>query len=99
MLKTTFLFFPLAIVIQGAVIVRTVTPPLPFRMWLYPLPSIVALIGWRYLLTTSEGYLLSLLLVVDGSSGLPAYILRDQFVASGHFGVPFARPRFQGDLP
>ncbi len=90
-----FCFFPLAIVIQGAVTVRIVIQfigqifalhalhrrgehPLPFRMWLYPLPSLVALIGWVFLLATTAGYLLSLLFVVYGS-GLLAYILRDHF--------------------
>jgi amino acid transporter len=90
-----FCFFPLAIVIQGAVTVRIViqfigqifaihvvrrngTQRLPFRMWLYPLPSLVALTGWVFLLATSEGYLLSLLFVVYGS-GLLAYLLRDRF--------------------
>ncbi len=52
--------------------------PLPFRMWLYPLPSLVALVGWVLLLASSEGYLLSLLFLVYGS-GLFAYIVRDQF--------------------
>ncbi|MGA2135487.1 MAG: amino acid permease [Bryobacteraceae bacterium] len=27
--------------------------PLPFRMWLYPLPSVLALIGWAYVFATS----------------------------------------------
>jgi amino acid transporter len=53
--------------------------PLPFRMWLYPLPSLIALAGWTFLLVTSKGYLLSLLLGVYGT-GLIAYLLRDQFV-------------------
>jgi amino acid transporter len=91
-----FCFFPLAIVIQGAVTVRIViqfigqilavhavrrqgTTRLPFRMWLYPLPSLVALTGWIFLLATSAGYLLSLLIIVYGT-GLLAYILRDRFV-------------------
>jgi len=26
---------------------------LPFRMWLYPLPSVLALIGWGYVFATS----------------------------------------------
>jgi amino acid transporter len=94
-LTAFFCFFPLTIVIQGAVTVRIVIQflgqifalhamrregrrPLPFRMWLYPLPSLVALSGWVFLLATSEGYLLSLLFVVYGS-GLLAYIVRDQF--------------------
>ena len=66
-----FCFFPLEIVIQGAVTVRIVIQfigqifalhvvrrerahPLPFRMWLYPLPSLIALVGWIFLLSTSE---------------------------------------------
>jgi basic amino acid/polyamine antiporter, APA family len=93
-LTAFFCYFPLAIVIQGAVTVRILiqfigqsfaihvvrregTRPLPFRMWLYPLPSLVAIIGWVFLLATSEGLLLSLLVVVYGS-GLLVYILRDQ---------------------
>jgi amino acid transporter len=95
-LTAFFCFFPLTIVIQGAVTVRIVIQfigqifaihvvrrerkhPLPFRMWLYPLPSLVALVGWVFLLATTAGYLLSLLLVVYGS-GLLVYILRDHFI-------------------
>jgi len=52
---------------------------LPFRMWLYPLPSLVALVGWVFLLATTHGELLSLLFVVYGS-GLVVYLVRDQFV-------------------
>jgi amino acid transporter len=37
-------------------LLRTARPdrPLPFRMWLYPLPSLVALAGWLLLFATSE---------------------------------------------
>ena len=28
--------------------------PLPFRMWLYPLPCLIALVGWVFLLASSE---------------------------------------------
>lgn len=37
-------------------LLRTARPdrPLPFRMWLYPLPSLVALTGWLLLFATSE---------------------------------------------
>ncbi len=52
---------------------------MPFRMWLYPLPSLLALIGWVLLLASSEWYLLSILILVYGS-GLLAYIVRDQFM-------------------
>ncbi len=94
-LTVFFCFFPLAIVIQGAVTVRIVvqfigqvfavhavrrqgTQALPFRMWLYPLPCLIALVGWVFLLATNERSLLSLLFVVYGS-GLLVYILRDHF--------------------
>lgn len=94
-LTAFFCFFPLEIVIQGAVTVRIVVQfigqifalhvvrregvrPLPFRMWLYPLPCLIALAGWVFLLVTSAGILLSLLLGVYGSA-LLAFILRDQF--------------------
>jgi amino acid transporter len=53
--------------------------PLPFRMWLYPIPSLIALVGWIFLLSTSEKRVLSLLFIVYGS-GLFVYILRDQFL-------------------
>jgi amino acid transporter len=49
---------------------------LPFRMWLYPLPSCIALAGWTFLLSTSEKDLLSLLFGVYGS-GLLVYLVRD----------------------
>lgn len=53
---------------------------MPFRMWLYPLPSLVALIGWVLLLATSKHELVSLLFLVYGS-GLLAYMIRDRFVS------------------
>ncbi len=96
-LTAFFCFFPLAIVIEGAVVVRIVIQfigqifalhalrrhgetPMPFRMWLYPLPSLLALVGWTLLLATSGQSVLSLLFVVY-CSGLFAYIVRDQFSA------------------
>jgi amino acid transporter len=53
--------------------------PLPFRMWLYPIPSLIALVGWIFLLSTSAIEVLSLLFIVYGS-GLFVYILRDQIM-------------------
>jgi amino acid transporter len=55
---------------------------LPFRMWLYPLPSLAALCGWVFLLATTEQRLLSLMLIVYGS-GLLMYLLRDQLGGRG----------------
>jgi amino acid transporter len=34
--------------------------PRPFRMWLYPVPALVALAGWVFLLLTSGWYLIAL---------------------------------------
>lgn len=41
-------------------VLRTKQPhvPLPFRMWLYPIPSLVALVGWIFLWATSGWVLL-----------------------------------------
>lgn len=92
-----FCFFPLEVVIQGAVVVRIVIQfigqifalhvvrsqgdrELPFRMWLYPLPALVALVGWVFLLSTSGEDVLSFLFVVYGS-GLLAYIVREYYTA------------------
>jgi basic amino acid/polyamine antiporter, APA family len=42
--------------IAAVVRLRAVRPdmPRPFRMWLYPIPALVALIGWVFVLGTSE---------------------------------------------
>ena len=96
-LTAFFCFFPLKIVIEGAVVVRILVQfigqifalhavhqekkhPLPFRMWLYPLPSLVALVGWVFLLSSTAGNLLSLIVMIYGS-GLLVFILRDQVAA------------------
>ena len=36
-------------------LVRTQRPdvPMPFRMWLYPIPSLLALLGWLFMFVTS----------------------------------------------
>jgi amino acid transporter len=61
-------------------VLRTSRPdvPLPFRMWLYPLPSLVATVGWTFVLV-SQGwtYLLAGAAVV--LSGMAAYALWRQF--------------------
>jgi hypothetical protein len=39
---------------------RRLEVALPFRMWLYPLPSALAGFGWLFVLATSGGKLLAL---------------------------------------
>jgi len=99
-LTAFFCFFPLKIVIEGAVVVRIIVQfigqifalhivhrdkkrPLPFRMWLYPLPSLIALIGWVLLLATTSVNLLCLIAIIYGS-GLLIFILRDQLAGSAN---------------
>lgn len=56
-------------------VLRTRQPerPLPFRMWLYPLPSLLALIGWIFMWATS-GLLLILGGLVVLLSGIAVYL-------------------------
>ncbi len=46
---------------------------LPFKMWLYPLPSLIALAGWIYILSTNQGKIVlwGLILMI---AGLAAYL-------------------------
>jgi amino acid transporter len=55
--------------IAGLHILRTTRPEvrLPFRMWLYPLPSLLALIGWTFVLTTAKPFILVVALGVLAS--------------------------------
>jgi amino acid transporter len=45
---------------------------MPFRMWLYPLPSLVALAGWIFLLVWSDPTALYVALAVNGA-GIVAF--------------------------
>jgi amino acid transporter len=62
-------------------ILRTRRPdvPLPFRMWLYPLPSLLALVGWLFMFVTSGRVVLLAGLVVI-VSGVIVFFIR-QWVA------------------
>lgn len=65
-------------------ILRTTRPdvPLPFRMWLYPIPSCVALLGWIFLWATS-GWTLVLSGIGVIASGCLVFWLRALWPA-GH---------------
>jgi hypothetical protein len=58
-------------------LVHTTRPDvrLPFRMWLYPLPSLLALAGWLFVLGTSSLEIIWLSLIVI-STGMIAFELR-----------------------
>ncbi len=57
-------------------IVRTTRPdiPLPFRMWLYPIPSVIAALGWIFVLVVADQTAL-LLSVGVIASGVMVYVL------------------------
>ena len=50
--------------IAALILLRRARPdlPRPFKMWLYPVPAIVALFGWLFLFTTSGGTIILLAL-------------------------------------
>lgn len=68
-LLTTRIVVQFAGQIGALVMLRRVQPELerPFRMWLYPLPALLAFVGWMYLLVTTDrtllGYGMAALLV------------------------------------
>jgi amino acid transporter len=61
--------------ILGLHLLRTTRPEieLPFRMWLYPIPSLVALFGWLFVLGTRAEYLWPVVAVIV--SGVIVYFL------------------------
>jgi len=69
--------------IVGAVILRVREPdrPRPFRMWLYPLPAIVALGLWTYVLVSpAKGIRVGGLYVI--AAGLLFYVVRGMLIKS-----------------
>lgn len=61
--------------IAGLHVLRTTRPDviLPFRMWLYPLPSLIALAGWLFVLGTRTALLWAVAAVIV--SGVIVYLL------------------------
>jgi amino acid transporter len=59
-LLTTRIVVQFAGQIGALVMLRRLKPNMerPFRMWLYPLPALLALVGWVYLLLTTDRMLL-----------------------------------------
>src|SRR5579871_3393250 len=57
--------------------------PRPFRMWLYPIPSVVALAGWAYIFLTS-GWVFIGFGLLTLLAGVAAYGLRTRVSALGH---------------
>jgi amino acid transporter len=65
--------------IVGLMILRKTRPdfPRPFRMWLYPVPAIVALIGFLYVMFMRDGFQTQVIYAaVLIAAGLIIYMLR-----------------------
>ena len=58
--------------------------PRPFQMPLYPLPSLIALVGWLYVLLTADRIVLALSAVVM-VSGVVAFVIRNRVSATNGF--------------
>ena len=63
-----------------------------FRMWLYPLPSLVALLGWLFIFVTSRNFmLLGFAFVLTGGA---AFLVHQRFRREWPFGpVPAPAPQ------
>ncbi|MFM7518578.1 MAG: hypothetical protein ACKO3V_16705, partial [Pirellula sp.] len=65
-------------------VVRTTRPDieLPFRMWLYPIPSLIAAVGWIFVLVTADP---TALLMSSGVvlSGVVVYWMRGMLMGAG----------------
>jgi amino acid transporter len=70
--------------IVGAIVLRKREPdrPRPFRMWLYPLPAIVALGLWSYVVISPEKHLRIAALYVM-AAGVLFFFVREYFVRRG----------------
>jgi fructoselysine transporter len=66
--------------IVGLHILRTTRPDvkMPFRMRLYPLPSLIALAGWLFVLGTQERFVLEVALGVT-AAGVPVFFIWKAF--------------------
>jgi len=57
----------------------------PFRMWLYPIPSLIALVGWVFIVLTSGVAYISISLALLGG-GVAAYLWRAKRLVEWPFG-------------
>ncbi len=64
----------------------------PYRMWLYPLPALVALVGWTYIFSTA-GVAAILFGVVSIAAGATVFLLRAAGRSEWPFGRAMALPR------
>jgi amino acid transporter len=69
---------------------KRLTPAgLPYKMWLYPVPAIVAFVGWAYVFLTSGWAYIAVGLATLGA-GVVAFLLRARVSATWPFAPPSA---------
>ena len=70
----------------GVMVLRRTQPQMrrPFRIWLYPLPPLVALVGFTYILFGRPNFQRELLMAVGVVAlGATAYLVRERIQRSG----------------
>lgn len=79
--------------IVGVVLLRRMQPerPRPFRIWLYPVPCGLALVGWIYLYL-SAGVFFIVVGLVTLSAGVVAFLAWSKWSGSWPFDEPNAKP-------
>ena len=72
-------------------LLRKRLPPtgLPYKMWLYPVPAMVAFVGWAYVFLTSGWAYIAVGLATLGA-GVVAFLLRARVSATWPFAPPAA---------
>jgi amino acid transporter len=87
-LITTRLLVQFVAQIAGLAVLRRARPhgPWPFRMWLYPLPSALALAGWLYVFATS-GLFFIVVSLATMLAGLVTFFIWSAIVGSWPFGA------------
>jgi APA family basic amino acid/polyamine antiporter len=72
----------------GLMLLRRNRPdlPMPFRMWLYPLPSLIALVGWLFIFVTARKFMLLGFGFV--ATGVLAFLIHQRARRQWPFGEP-----------
>ena len=73
--------------IGGVALLRRTQPdmPRPYRIWLYPLPTLLALIGWVFLFVTSDPWVIAFGLGIL-ALGVVAFLIWSRVVGQWPFG-------------
>jgi hypothetical protein len=78
-IQIVFQFIPQIFAVFAVRLYRTGIT-LPYKMWLYPLPAIIALIGWIYVATTPDQRKYLGTAIILFFIGLGLYLLRARMI-------------------